>query len=442
MAIMPSLPCAIGPVHVDWNRTSRAVMLTFPRDADIERLLRDGFGGRYAKAGGGWRVPAACLGELVDALVDLLRLRELGREHREAWDGGAGPFAGPVVTRATRACIAAGAGFIDAAELADARAAIAAFGGEPVEAAGGLAGAAFPHMVDLAAVRAAFAAARRAAEWRAAERDSIPAPVRCGRSPEHPPAAPLSVDAGSRVGPAAQRRGPADPAKPSPGGQPGSPASRPRTWPHSSVPAGSRPRTSPMGTGGKVRARPAGEFLAVDQWAVGDARRYEPVDGRIIARAAPAPAHGAIVAGLVAALGVRLGGRAQRCWPEVGSGAAPVSLQQHTARFPDAVVRCGGSPRVVFVVVSASEVRAWRGHDRMRADLQSAEGVSEIVEISQDEVAAHVYRKAVDGSWSFEAIGGPDAVLRLPSVGIELPFAEVYAFAAVRGPPKDGGGGA
>jgi hypothetical protein len=33
-----------------------------------------------------------------------------------------------------------------------------------------------------------------------------------------------------------------------------------------------------------------------------------------------------------------------------------------------------------------------------------------------------------DGSWSFEAIGGRDAVLHLASVSIDIPLAELYAF--------------
>jgi Uma2 family endonuclease len=67
----------------------------------------------------------------------------------------------------------------------------------------------------------------------------------------------------------------------------------------------------------------AEEFLATDQDEFGDAWRYELVDGRIIAHDAPAPDHGAIVAGLAAALGLRLRGHPDGCRPEAGSGAAP-----------------------------------------------------------------------------------------------------------------------
>jgi hypothetical protein len=47
----------------------------------------------------------------------------------------------------------------------------------------------------------------------------------------------------------------------------------------------------------------ADRFLVTDQHMFGDAWRYELVDGRVIAHAAPTPEHGAILAGLTTALG-------------------------------------------------------------------------------------------------------------------------------------------
>lgn len=172
----------------------------------------------------------------------------------------------------------------------------------------------------------------------------------------------------------------------------------------------------------------AEEFLATDQCEFGDAWRYELVDGEVIAHAAPSPDHGAILSGLTTALGVRLLGNRDGCRPEVGSGAVPRRRQRNTARIPDAMIRYGDHPKVVFEVVSPSEIRHWRTRDRRRLDLQVVEGVREIVEIYQDEYALHLYRLASDGSWSFEAIGGRDAVLHLASVGIDIPLAELYAF--------------
>jgi Uma2 family endonuclease len=186
--------------------------------------------------------------------------------------------------------------------------------------------------------------------------------------------------------------------------------------------------------GGKVWT--AEEFLRTDQHVFGDAWRYELVNGRIVAHAAPTPDHGAIVSGLTAALAIRLRGP-RDCRPEVGSGAAPKDQQRATARIPDAMIRCGNLPLVVFEVVSPSELRAWRARDQKRNHLQDVEGVQEIVELYQREVAAHIYRREEGGGWSFEAVGGLDATLSLKSVELEIPLAEIYEFVELEAEVED-----
>ncbi len=176
----------------------------------------------------------------------------------------------------------------------------------------------------------------------------------------------------------------------------------------------------------------ADDFLQMDQSAFGTAWRYEMVDGRIIAHAAPSPDHGAILAGLTTALGTRMRNR-RDCRPEVGVGAVPLRQQRNTARIPDGTIRCGGLPRVVFEVVSPSELAHPRQRDRKRRDLQDVEGVQEIVEL-YEEPAAHIYRRR-DQAWVFEALDGLDATLVLDSVGLEIPLSEIYAFVEI--PPED-----
>ncbi len=170
-------------------------------------------------------------------------------------------------------------------------------------------------------------------------------------------------------------------------------------------------------------------FLTTDQHVFGDAWRYELVNGRIVAHAAPSPEHGAILAGLTGALANRLRGNPDGCRPESGSGAVPKTVQRATARIPDALVRCGEHPRVMFEVISPSELRNWTERDAERHDLQAVEGAEEIVELYQSERACHIYRRLPDGTWSFQALGGGNAILHLPSVGLEIPLAEIYAFA-------------
>ena len=175
----------------------------------------------------------------------------------------------------------------------------------------------------------------------------------------------------------------------------------------------------------------ADEFLKTDQHEFGDAWRYELVDGEVVAAAAPSPEHAAILSGLLGALVTRMRGRADGCRPESGSGSVPRTRQRNTARIPDATIRCGEHPRVLFEVVSPSEIRAWLARDRKRGDLQIVEGVEEIVELYQDEMAAHIYRRTADGTWSFAVAGGAEASIELTSVGISLPMAEIYEFAVL-----------
>jgi Uma2 family endonuclease len=161
----------------------------------------------------------------------------------------------------------------------------------------------------------------------------------------------------------------------------------------------------------------ADEFLLTDQSVFGLAWRYELVRGTIVAHAVPSPEHGAILSNLAR---------------EIGSGAVPQYERRDTARILDATIRCGQLPRVLFEVISPSELSHKRQWDQKRSDLQAVEGVQEIIEIFQDEMLARAYRKQEAG-WVFESISGADAVVKLPSVGIEVPLAALYERAMPEG---------
>jgi hypothetical protein len=59
--------------------------------------------------------------------------------------------------------------------------------------------------------------------------------------------------------------------------------------------------------------------------------------------------------------------------------------------------------------------------------------VCEIVELYQDQIAVHIYRRTAEGNWSFEAIDGASAILHLPNVGIAVPLGEIYEFVTPNG---------
>ncbi len=112
----------------------------------------------------------------------------------------------------------------------------------------------------------------------------------------------------------------------------------------------------------------AERFLTTGQHEFGDAWRYELVDRRIVAHAAPSPEHGAILAGLTGALVSRLRGNPGGCRPESGSGAVPCSAQRATARIPNALILGGEDPKVMFEVISPSELRHWTERDARRGE--------------------------------------------------------------------------
>ncbi len=158
----------------------------------------------------------------------------------------------------------------------------------------------------------------------------------------------------------------------------------------------------------------ADAFLRTGQSEFGNAWRYELVRGAIVAHAAHAPEHGVILSNLAYELNSRLRSHPESR-SEVGSGAAPQYEQRDTARIPDAMIRCGKLPRVLFEVVSPSKLQHKRQRDQRRADLQAVEGVQEIMEIYQDEMLAHAYWRQAAG-WVFEVNrqsgGGSDAPQR------------------------------
>lgn len=176
----------------------------------------------------------------------------------------------------------------------------------------------------------------------------------------------------------------------------------------------------------------ADEFVRTDQSRFGPLWRYELVDGRVIGHAAPSPEHAAILFGLTLALGPALRDKNPECRGETGSAAVPRTEQRNTARIPDLQIRCGEHPRVAFEIVSPSEIRDWRRRDRKRKDLQAVEGMQEIVELYQDDYACHIYRlDPASGRWTFEAISGAEAMLRVESLGIELALSDIYATASL-----------
>ena len=166
------------------------------------------------------------------------------------------------------------------------------------------------------------------------------------------------------------------------------------------------------------------EFLV---WDSGDDLRYELVEGVVVAQSVPARPHGRLVANFSISIGTRLRAAKRPCAPEAGSVLR--IDRRWTVRAPDLLVRCGPNARDADTPVLAIEVlspsKSASEMARKRDDYASV-GITEVLEVEQDHPEIRIHRREGD-RWVIETARGLDGVLALPSLGMAVPLAEIYA---------------
>jgi Uma2 family endonuclease len=169
------------------------------------------------------------------------------------------------------------------------------------------------------------------------------------------------------------------------------------------------------------------EFL---RWDDGTETRYELISGFPVAMAPPAEAHSVLVVRLVTRIETGLSGR-RPCRAQVEAGvirpdradsyfvadiaATCVPLDPERQAIKD--------PFLIVEILSPSTER----HDR-RVKLpayRQISAVQEILLIASDGLYAELHKRS-GAQWITEILRGADARLRLTTVGIEIPFADLY----------------
>lgn len=164
--------------------------------------------------------------------------------------------------------------------------------------------------------------------------------------------------------------------------------------------------------------------------------RHEYRDGVVVAIAGGTYNHSLILMNVGAALHSRLKGGPCRVLESNLRLRIPRKAKYY---YGDVPVVCGDpqfdpaaprsttvlNPRLIVEVLSDST----EGFDRGEkfADYRDIESFREYALVSQHTPRAEVYLRQEDGSWRFQPSAGLDAVVRLESIGVELPLAEVYA---------------
>ncbi len=177
------------------------------------------------------------------------------------------------------------------------------------------------------------------------------------------------------------------------------------------------------------------EWISPEEYLAGEKDadvRHEYVDGQVYAMAGTTKAHGRIAMNLTVALGNHL--RGHRCEPFGNDIKVRIPPQfGNMFYYPDVVVTCAdegaddeyylNEPAIVVEVLSDSTEQIDR-REKVLAYRQ-VPSIQIYVIIEQKRIAATVLRRAEQG-WRAEELEGPDAVLRLETIGFETPLRTLY----------------
>jgi Uma2 family endonuclease len=177
------------------------------------------------------------------------------------------------------------------------------------------------------------------------------------------------------------------------------------------------------------RVTPA-EYLAAE-WA--SVQKHEYVRGHVYAMAGATPKHNLVCGNVIGALRDLL--RARPCVVLPSDQHVYVEATE-LGTYPDATVLCGAprnhrdfprsvtNPTILVEVLSPSTEAYDRGAKFRH--YRRLESLREYVLVATDGIAVDHYRREADGTWRLFAYSGRDATMRLESVDVAVPLAEIY----------------
>jgi Uma2 family endonuclease len=172
-------------------------------------------------------------------------------------------------------------------------------------------------------------------------------------------------------------------------------------------------------------------FLA---WEGEPGVKHELVEGLPRAMAPASQTHGRIQATAARVIGNHLAASRRECSIVTEPGIVPRVQSATNLRVPDLAVSCAPDdprrkplpdPILIIEIFSASNLRETRDNIWAFTTIPS---VLEILAVHSAKIAAELLRRRSDGSWPElpEEIG-PGGILRLGSIGLELPLDALYA---------------
>ncbi|MBI2928871.1 MAG: Uma2 family endonuclease [Verrucomicrobia bacterium] len=159
--------------------------------------------------------------------------------------------------------------------------------------------------------------------------------------------------------------------------------------------------------------------------------RHEFVDGRVYAMAGASDDHNRIAGNIFGELRERLRGRP--CEPFINDMKVKIPPRfAEVFYYPDVLVACDPTdnaryyrerPSFLFEVLSPETENTDRREKAIA--YRQIQSVEAYVLVEQQRVAATVLRRAEEG-WTVEPLEGPEAVLKLESLGVEIRLRRFY----------------
>lgn len=159
--------------------------------------------------------------------------------------------------------------------------------------------------------------------------------------------------------------------------------------------------------------------------------RHEYLDGRVYAMAGASDDHNRIAGNIFGELRERLrGSRCEAFINDMKVKIPPAFVEAYY--YPDVVVACDAEdgakyyrerPSVIFEVLSPETERTDRREKALA--YRHIPTIEFYILVEQDRLAVTVMRRTEPG-WSSETLEGRNAMLKLPNLGIEIPFERIY----------------
>ncbi len=161
--------------------------------------------------------------------------------------------------------------------------------------------------------------------------------------------------------------------------------------------------------------------------------RAEYYDGLIVDMAGSSPVHSNLSANMIVELGNAIRGKGCKVYtPDLRIAVGPANSYV----FPDVAVVCGEleisdlrkdsvrNPTLVVEVLSPTTAARDRGE---KFEIyQHLESLREYVLVEQDLPQVYVFTKSQTGEWVYHGFSGLEAMVRLNSLGVTIPMANIY----------------